>query len=110
MPIVFSPPSVSALKTSVPRYLSGSRAASVEGAVAVLAFAAVRFALAFTFVLTFKFTFDSAGPRAHPLAVSSRARTNINTGGLRFLTRGLASAVFIYGHSPKEIRTRVRQG
>src|SRR5438045_9718614 len=108
--MVFSPPSVCALKTSVARYLSGSRAARVDGAGAVLAFTAAT--LAFTFVLTFMLTFVSfAGPRVHPLSISAvadRARTKQKTRGLTITTLGRASAVFI-GHSLKEIRAQARK-
>jgi hypothetical protein len=68
MPTVFSPPSVSAVKTSVARYVLGSRAASVDGGAALtLAFVFVlATVLVFVLILVFMFAFAS-GPREHPL-------------------------------------------
>jgi hypothetical protein len=70
MPMVFWPPSVSALKANVARYFSGSRAAIVE------ADAVERFAFTFAgavFVLAAMFVFVVVSVRWHALPTSSRA-------------------------------------
>ena len=71
------------MKTSVARYVSGSRAASADGG-AALTLAFTFATLVFVLILVFMLAFAS-GPRAHPLIVKTVieiARTRIRTGGL----------------------------
>ena len=90
MPIVFSPPAVSALNTSVARYLSGSRAA--------LTVAGVGERLAFVFadeVFVFTFAFELVSARWH--ALPARLRSITTASDIRF---GVLKAV-IFIDSPK---------
>src|SRR5882762_2780764 len=71
MPIVFSPPPVSALKTSVARYFSGSRALILEGdsgELFALIFAGVEFVFAAMLVFEFGFVLDGV---PQPLAIET---------------------------------------
>src|SRR5687768_14668418 len=84
MPTVFSPPSVSALKTRTPRYVFGSRAASVDGAAALI-FAVAMLAFTLPLIFVFILAFTVVVPRPHPLiakTIIEIARTKIGTGGL----------------------------
>src|SRR4029079_10688433 len=100
MPTVFCPPSVSALKTSVARYFSGSRAAITDSA------SGVRFALAFVmsvfaFDVTLLFALLSERWQALPTkhkthtknhAVNFPEKTGLTTGSARL---GFKAVVFI---------------
>jgi hypothetical protein len=73
MPIVFSPPAVSALNTSVARYFSGSRVLTPDsgaGELLALTFAAVVFVFAAT--LTFALVFVSDAGRQLLTTMTSR--------------------------------------
>src|SRR6058998_3565182 len=85
--MVFSPPSVWAVKTKVALYLSGSRAASVAiGSLAALVFAGVRLALLDRFV----FRLESAtGARWQAPIAKSKSESRKTKPGL------VAAAVFI---------------
>src|ERR1700730_19108751 len=90
MPIVFSPPAVSALKTSVARYFSGSRVLTPDneaGELLVLRFAGVVFAFAER--LTFELVLVSdAGRQLLAMTTSRRVATKQNAaGGLKIELR-----------------------
>src|ERR1051325_5741791 len=100
MPTVFCPPSVSALKTKVARYFSGSRAAITE------AVSGVRFAFAFVatlFALTVTLLFALLSDRWQ--ALPTKHKTHTKNHAVNFLEKtvvanrtarpGLKAVVFI---------------
>src|SRR5207302_1270972 len=85
MPIVFSPPPVSAVKTSVARYVSGSRALMPEsssGEALAFTFAGMLFVFATVFVFAFVFVFV-AGRQLLATAPNATKQTRRTTGNLR---------------------------